>query len=97
VNKIYKLYPKAVADLESIYLYSVQEFGQQKADNYIFDIENTFQRLAKDPLIARSCSYIRKDLRVFHVASHSVFFKIADSGIVVIRILHKSMNFQKLL
>ncbi|MDF1826831.1 MAG: type II toxin-antitoxin system RelE/ParE family toxin [Legionellaceae bacterium] len=35
VNKTYRLYPKAIEDLESIYLYSMQEFGTKRTDDYI--------------------------------------------------------------
>jgi len=45
VNKTYRLYPKAIEDLESIYLYSVLEFGEKRTDDYIFALEESFQYL----------------------------------------------------
>lgn len=87
-NKTYRLYPKAINDLESIYLYSSSEFGIQRTEDYFLVIEKTFQRLADDLLISRKCDYIGQDLRVFNVGSHIIFFKITDYGIAVIRVLH---------
>lgn len=96
-NKIYRLYPKAVEDLESIYLYSTGEFGIKRTEDYILAIDTSFQHLADDPLISRKCDYIRPDLRAFNVGSHIIFLKITDYGIVVIRVLHQSMDFNRYL
>lgn len=57
-NKTFRLYPKAINDLEDIYLYSVREFGLQRTEDYILAIETSFQYLANDPLISRKCDYI---------------------------------------
>ena len=92
-NKNYRLYLKAINDLESIYLYSKREFGIQRTEDYILEIETSFQRLADDPMIARKCDYIHLDLRAFNVGTHIIFFKITDYGIAVIRVLHQSMDF----
>ena len=95
MNKSYRLYPKAVEDLESIYLYSSKEFGIKRTEDYILAIDSTFQHLAEDPLISRKCDYIRAHLRAFNVGSHIVFFKITDYGIAVIRVLNQSMDFNR--
>ncbi|WP_058533964.1 type II toxin-antitoxin system RelE/ParE family toxin [Legionella saoudiensis] len=34
-NKTYRLYPKAIEDLESTYLYSTREFGIKRTEDYI--------------------------------------------------------------
>ena|SRR3990167_916031 len=94
-KKTYRLYPKAVEDLESIYLYSASEFGVKKADNYILQIETGFKYLVKEPLASRKCDHVRQDLRSFSIASHIIFFKITKYGIVVMRVLHKSMEFPR--
>lgn len=94
-NKSYRLYPKAIEDLESIYLYSVREFGIKRTEDYIWAIDSSFQHLADDPLISRKCDYIRPGLRAFNVGSHIIFFKTTDYGIAVIRVLHQSMDFNK--
>ncbi|MDR3442733.1 MAG: type II toxin-antitoxin system RelE/ParE family toxin [Legionella sp.] len=94
-NKTYRLYPKAIEELESIYLYSTHEFGIKRTEDYIWALESSFQHLADDPLISRKCDYIRSDLRAFNVGSHIVFFKATHYGIAVIRVLHQSMDFNR--
>ncbi|MDR3504327.1 MAG: type II toxin-antitoxin system RelE/ParE family toxin [Legionella sp.] len=66
LNKTYRLYPKAIADLESIYSYSTREFGIKRTEDYILAIDSSFQHLADDSLISRKCDYIRPDLRTFN-------------------------------
>ena len=92
-NKTYRLYPKAIEDLESIYLYSAREFGTKRTDDYMHALEDSFKYLAEDPLLARNCDYISQDLRAFNIGSHVIFLKIKNYGISIIRILHQSMDF----
>ena|SRR3990167_2843408 len=94
-NKTFRLYPKAINDLEDIYLYSAREFGLQRTEDYILAIASSFQYLASDPLISRKCDYIHQNLRAFNVGSHVIFLKITDYGIAVIRVLHQSMDFNR--
>ena len=94
-NKVYRLYPKAIEDLESIYSYSTLEFGIKRTEDYFMAIDSSFKLLTEEPLISRKCDYIRPDLRAFNVASHIIFFKVTDYGIAVIRVLHHSMDFNR--
>lgn len=94
-NKTYRLYQKAIDDLESVYSYSANEFGIKRTEDYILAIESSFQYLADDPLISRKCGYIHPDLRAFNVGSHIIFFKTTHYGIAVIRVLHQSMDFNR--
>ena len=94
-NKAYRLYPKAINDLESIYLYSTDKFGIKRTEDYILAIETSFQHLADDPLISRKCDYVRQGLRAFNIGSHVIFLKETNYGIAVIRVLHQSMDFNR--
>ena len=94
-NKTYRLYQKAIEELESVYAYSVNEFGIKRTEDYILAIESSFQLLADDPLISRKCDYIRPELRAFNVGSHIIFFKTTRYGIAVIRVVHQSTDFNR--
>lgn len=69
-NKTYRLYPKAIDDLESIYFYSLREFGSNKADDYIREIEHSFQRITNNPEIAQKCDDIKVHLKAINVGSY---------------------------
>ena len=94
-NKAYRLYPKAIDDLESIYLYSTEKFGIERTEAYILEIEKSFQHLADDPLVSRKCDYVRQGLRAFNTGSHVIFLEETNYGIAVIRVLHQSMDFSR--
>lgn len=94
-NKTYRLYPKAIEDIESIYLYSVKEFGVNRTEDYILAVEASFRQLADDPLISRKCDYLRQNLRAFNVGSHVIFLKVTSYGIAIIRVLHQSMDYSR--
>ena len=90
-----QLRPLAEEDLEDIYLYSQQEFGRARAVKYIHDLDSAFNKLAENPDLARRADYIRQGIFIFQVVSHIVFFRATKSDITVIRVLHKSMDYQR--
>ena len=51
--------PLAEIDLEDIYSYSYQEFGANRASQYIFDLDNAFNKLAKNPSLGTKCDFIK--------------------------------------
>ena len=87
--------PSAEEDLESIYDYSYEEFGVNRAIEYIHDLNNTFIKLANNPELARKCNYIKSDLLTYKIASHIIFFKVTKARLSIIRILHKSMDYPR--
>lgn len=86
------LRPSADEDLESIYDYSFEKFGLNRAIEYIHDLNSTFIKLANNPDLARKCDFIKPNLQTYQVSSHIIFFKATKTRISIIRILHKSMD-----
>ncbi|CDH23223.1 type II toxin-antitoxin system RelE/ParE family toxin [Xenorhabdus bovienii] len=73
-GKTFSLKPKAEQDLEAIFEYSYQEFGLEKAEQYIEHIDWAFHTLSDFPSLARSYNHIRSGLKGFPIASHIIFF-----------------------
>ncbi len=90
--KTFKLRPKADHDLQKIYTYSVKQWGDSRAEQYIQDIETAFHTIAKKQMLGRDCDHISPSLRAFSVVSHIIFYKPDSFGIAIIRVLHKSMD-----
>jgi len=88
----YQLSVKAEHDLTEIYIFSYQNFGEAKADAYLFGLEDAFSHLAENPLLGRKIDHIRIGYFSFEYIGHSVFYVRAEKGIKVIRVLHNSMN-----
>ena len=88
----YRLTPSAESDLEGIWLYTLEEWGVEQADRYTDDLAAAFCRLAEDPQLGISCDDIREGYRRRRVGRHVIYFRIADYGIDVIRVLHDRMD-----
>lgn len=90
-----RIQAKAKADLRGIWRYSRTEWGADKADAYLFDLENAMNLIADHPEIGFACGYIRKGYRQYAAGKHMIFYKILSDHISVIRILHESMDYKQ--
>ena len=84
----YQLSVKADDDLTELYLYSHRELGEAQADAYLFALEERFFLLADNPRLGRQIDSVRPGYFRWDHKSHSIFYKAADYGIIVMRILH---------
>ncbi len=92
----YKLTRKALADFDAIGLYSLEQWGLNKAESYLSDLDASFDRLAQDVLLGRNRSEIRAGLLAYPCNSHMIFFRRDDAdNVEVLRILHQSMAFDR--
>lgn len=92
MTKIFKLRPKAHSDLENIYTYSIQKWGLSRAEKYIRDLEMGFESLIQNDTLGLDYSHVSKNLRSFPVVSHIIYYKKTLYGVIIIRVLHKSMD-----
>ncbi|GJM08251.1 MAG: hypothetical protein DHS20C11_05270 [Lysobacteraceae bacterium] len=86
-----RLTPKSIEDLESIFQYTADRWGLDKADNYTAKLKNGFQTLAENPYSGYDCSILRPDLRCAHIGHHIAFYRPASYGVAIIRVLHERM------
>lgn len=93
-NKIH-LKPKAYEDLESIYNYSVINFGEAKAVEYINIIDEAFTNISKGESTGKNCDYIKLNLLKFNVNSHVVFYRFKQNRTEIIRILHQKQDYPR--
>ncbi|MDN5864430.1 MAG: type II toxin-antitoxin system RelE/ParE family toxin [Gammaproteobacteria bacterium] len=87
-----RLSPGAQSDLDGIFEYTVRQWGLEQAVRYTKMIGNICTALAEDPARAQGCDYIRTGYRRGAVGRHVIYFRVADYGIAVIRILHRRMD-----
>ncbi len=83
--------PLAEADLEAIWLYTFQNWSAEQADSYHADIMSALESLAKGSRIGRNVN-VREGYMKYPVGAHLVYFRMSESGIDVIRILHQRMD-----
>ena len=91
----YRISTEAQADLEEIWWYIAEE-NEQAADLLIDEIIERFPRLAQFPKMGRKRAEILKGLRSFPVQRYTIFYRLVDEGIEVIRVLHSARDIEKL-
>jgi|SaaInlStandDraft_4_1057021.scaffolds.fasta_scaffold43826_2 toxin ParE1/3/4 len=92
-SRTINLRPKAVTDLEDIFDYSVPKFGIARAEQYILELNEAFTNLAEEPYIGKDYAHVKSELMGIPVVSHIVFYKYTSTQLIIIRVLHKSMDY----
>jgi toxin ParE1/3/4 len=88
----YALSPNAARSLEGISDYSLGEFGQQQAIRYLTMLNDKFEYLAQSPERGTKRDEIKSGYLSYFVGSHTVYYKIAEDGILIIDILLQAME-----
>ena len=88
--KFYELSLDADKDLEDIYIYTIQTFGEQQAIIYLETIEAVLSEICTNPEIGRVRTEVRAELRSISCLSHIIFYRILTDRIRVLRVLHQS-------
>lgn len=89
----FQLSKEAKNDLRAIALFTENRWGKNQRNLYIQQLDHAFSMLAQNPNLGVSCDFIREGYRKFPQGSHLIFYKqSADATVLVVRILHKSMD-----
>lgn len=88
----YRLTERAADDLNAIHEYTAINFGLEQARGYLTGLHNRFEELAKRPALGRSAERFAPGLRRYPCRSHAVFYVPEDEGVLIVRILHESME-----
>lgn len=88
----YVLSRKADADLDGVYVYTFETFGEAKADAYFMSLRDCLHTLAENPRMGRSAAFLHAGLLCHRHARHMIYYLIEDAGIFVVRILHDAMD-----
>ena len=92
---MYSLSNKATADVDSILDYSIINFGANVMIDYHKSLEKCFETLDENPNLGTEVEHIRPDYLCFEHRLHLIFYKMKSQDILIIRILHKSMDAPK--
>jgi toxin ParE1/3/4 len=92
--ELFQLSKEAKNDLRSIALFTENRWGRAQRNLYIKQLDEAFLMLAQNPNLGISCDYIRDGYRKLPQGSHIIFYKYKlESNILVVRVLHKSMDY----
>jgi len=90
-----RLSRRAANDLAEIADYTISEFGIDQARRYRDQLEACFQSLLANPQLGRSAEEVAPGLRRIRQQAHVVFYKAMKDQLLIVRILHHSMDFEQ--
>tara|TARA_R100000789_G_C2944181_1_gene133020 strand:+ start:55 stop:348 length:294 start_codon:yes stop_codon:yes gene_type:complete len=93
----YILSQKTHDDIDDIYEFGVDEFGQDQALEYLIGLRTHFQFILKNPHIGKNRDEIKEGLFSFPYVSHIVFYRIFNNHIRIVRVLHGSRDYKNFL
>lgn len=89
----YIISKKALDDLNTIWIYTAENWSVEQANRYYNLIMDEIEFVAGNFQTTMDFGNIRKDYRYSKVKSHLIFFKrIEDAKMEVVRILHEKMD-----
>ncbi|GAA4791488.1 hypothetical protein GCM10023231_19270 [Olivibacter ginsenosidimutans] len=83
---------RALDDIQDIYDYSLDEWGEQTALKYIKAFEDAFSLLQAHKGLLKINKKISSKFRVYPIQKHYLICDIVDDNIFVLTIRHVSMN-----
>ena len=91
----YTLSPRAQADIEEIWGYTVEHWNVDQAEVYLRKIKAAIEAVADEPRLGRPCDNVRTGYRKYPAGSHLLFYRLTPDGIDIVRILHQRMDFER--
>ena len=87
----YSVSRPAQSDMRGILRYTFEQWGKEQAVRYAQGLQGCFQILAESPEAGRACDEISKHLRRHEHGKHVVFYRLNQTGIRIVRVLHGQM------
>ena len=83
---------EAVADIDAITGFSIEQFGRDVADGYLVGLEAACELLREFPELAPVHPGVRPSMRCLVYRSHRIFYRVGKNGILIVRILHHARD-----
>jgi len=92
----YQLTAAARKDIVDIGRFTSEKWGKRQRDKYLKQLDDAFKLLARQSDIGRDADDIKPGYKKFSQGSHIIFYRAGtESRIVVVRILHNSMDVEQ--
>lgn len=82
----------AIADLEDIGRYTQEQWGRGQRVAYLEGLNDQFKALSLNPRLAAERQDFDPPVRIHPHEKHLIVYAIDDAGILIVRVLHQSMN-----
>jgi len=88
----YRIRALAQADLESIWLYTCEEWGAAQADTYLESLIQRFEWLVENPALGKPRDDIKQGYFCFPEGMHLIFYILKNNHVEIIGIPHQRMD-----
>lgn len=78
----------ADSDLQDIYAYSLEVWGEKQAERYLRSLYDAFEKLAINLEIGRLRPELGRQVRSFPRGSHMIFYMRWQDEAAILRVLH---------
>ncbi|MEQ8506060.1 MAG: type II toxin-antitoxin system RelE/ParE family toxin [Rhodospirillales bacterium] len=92
----YRLSRAAEDDLARLYRRGIQEFGVNQADRYFDGLIARFEQVATDPDTYPAVDHIRSGYRRSVYGAHSIYYRMGEDRVEIMRILGRENTAGKL-
>jgi toxin ParE1/3/4 len=90
----FKLSVRAKQDLKSIAVFTQSKWSSEQRNIYLTQFDQVFRLLANTPSLGKPCEEIAKNYFKYPQNSRVIFFKkVNANNILIVRILHKRMDY----
>ncbi len=83
--------PLAEDDLKDIWHYSFKKWGEDKAVEYVLQLDVGIRGLISNPLLGKSRDKVRKGYRSIQINRHVIYYRLLEDTIDIVRVLHERM------
>lgn len=91
----YKLTKKADSDIDEIWEESTLRWGKRQTKEYLNKMERRFISLAENPNLGKKRFELSGAPMSYPSGRHVIFYRKAEKGIEILRVLHDSMDFPR--
>jgi len=83
----YSLSSDAEEDVRRLYWHGIEVFGLAQADRYLDGLFERFDQLAEQPHLYRAVNEIRAGYRRSVYGAHSIYYRVFDGQVEIMRVL----------
>lgn len=96
LNSRIHLTEQASTDINGIWEYTRVQWSMNQANKYVGMIYSVCEMIDSNPLLfGRDDHCLGTGIRSYRAGRHRIFYRLVESGIVVLRVLHGSMRFTR--
>ena len=88
----FRLTKAALADIRGIARYTQKVWGKAQRRHYLAGLNDKFGTLSQTPTLAAERNEFDPPVRIHHHEKHLIVYVVDDVGILIIRVLHQSMD-----